>query len=79
MPKRQASKKNFFIFYLFCRIFGEFIIKNFKAILEFLSVFLGNSRTFKFLCLAAAPKAISFVVFSSVALFSVPKSAKKTS
>ncbi|MCI7582424.1 hypothetical protein, partial [Campylobacter sp.] len=33
--KRQASKKNFFIFYLFCRIFGEFIIKNFKAILEF--------------------------------------------
>ncbi|MDY3672324.1 MAG: hypothetical protein SO038_03370 [Campylobacter sp.] len=50
---------------------------------------MGNSRFFKFLCLAAAPhladgaaaapKAISFVVFSSVALFSVPKSAKKTS
>ena len=51
-------------------------------------MFLGNSRIFKFLCLAAvphladgaaaAPKAISFVAFSSVALFSAPKSAKKT-
>ncbi|MCI7247906.1 MAG: hypothetical protein MR481_08325 [Campylobacter sp.] len=29
--------------------------------------------------IAGAPKVISFVIFSSVALFSAPKSAKKTS
>ncbi|MDD7703494.1 MAG: hypothetical protein SOW03_02175 [Campylobacter sp.] len=33
--KKTSQQKDFFIFYLFCRIFGEFIIKNFKAILEF--------------------------------------------